>query len=351
MKKSLLAAAVIAALPFAAQAQTSVTMYGIADANIGMKDAGGTTKNFFAVESGGQSTSRWGVRGSEDLGGGLSAVFQFEAGVKTDTGASDAAFWQRTSTVGLAGGFGTVRLGRTYTPSFLQQGSWDVLGYGLYGNHLSWSVNPTNLGTNSATAGSVRFSNGVFYNSPNWGGFTVNAAYSAGEQNTAPTSRGNAFSLAANYAHKVFSVGGYYDSENNTATPVAKLKRYGVGGGMNFGPARVLASYSIADPDGASNKAKFMSVGAGVKLGAGEVLVQYTDARQEVAAGTEPKTQTIGLAYVHSLSKRTNLYASAGVARNNATGTGVLRASDYGIAPAAAGEDPKAIMLGVRHMF
>jgi predicted porin len=354
MKKSLLAVAVAAALPFAAQAQTNVTMYGIADINVGFKNAGGSTSNFFAVESGGQATSRWGIRGTEDLGGGLSAIFNLEMGYKQDTGANDAAFFQRTATLGLAGGFGTIRLGRTYSPSFLQQGSWDVMGYGLYGNHLNWSVHPTNLGPTSGTVGSIRFSNGIFWNSPNWGGFTVAAAYAAGEANTDPKSRGNALSLAANYAAGPLSVGAYYDNENDTSNPVVKLKRMGIGGGWNFGAFRLLASYSKADPDGANNDAKFMSLGAGVKLGAGELLGQVTSLKQQAAV--EQKTTTFGIAYVHPLSKRTNIYASYGQARNNdavpaGTNAGVLRASDYGINPAAAGADPKGMMVGIRHLF
>ena len=361
MKKSLLAVAVVAALPAVAYAQTSVTMYGIIDANIGTQNAGGSTQSKFAIESGGQATSRFGLRGSEDLGGGLAAIFNIEAGYKTDTGANDAAFFQRTAVVGLAGGFGTVRLGRTYSPGFLKQGSFDMLGYGLYGNHLNYSVHPGVLGGTSGTVGSVRYSNGIFYDSPNWGGFTVGLAYAAGEQNTDSKSRGNAFSLAAGYSAGPASVGFYYDTENDiTAAGVTpnKLKRIGFGGGWNFGVARILLSSSKSTQDlaaGGSVDAKFVSGGVGIKAGPGEILAQYSSLKYSPAAG-EQTTKTIGLAYVMPMSKRTNLYFSYGQAKNNdnvpaGTNAGILRASDYGIAPGGAGADPKGLMIGVRHLF
>lgn len=366
MKKSLLALAVVAALPTVALAQTNVTMYGIADINVGMRNSGGPQSNYFAVESGGQATSRWGIRGSEDLGGGLSAIFNLEMGYKQDTGANDAAFFQRTAVVGLAGGFGTIRLGRTYSPGFVQQGTFDLLGYGLYGNHLNWSVHPLVLGTNSGNSGSVRYSNGIFWTSPTWGGFVVNAAYTAGESNgataaagggTIPKSGGNGFSISGNYSGGPLSVGAYYDNENDLSGTTLKLKRFGVGGGYSFGVARFKLSYSKATQDqaaGGTQDVKFISAGVGVQAGPGEILLQGTQLKWNTAA--EQKTTSIGLAYVMPMSKRTNLYFSYGQAKNNDAvavngNAGILRASDYGILPGAAGADPKGFMIGVRHLF
>src|SRR5690606_34561144 len=106
MKKSLLALAVIGAFAGAASAQTNVTLYGIADAGIGFADNDNTGGDGYVnVFSGVQSTSRFGIRGSEDLGSGLRATFNIEAGVQWDTGASDdngVGFWQRRAVVGVA---------------------------------------------------------------------------------------------------------------------------------------------------------------------------------------------------------------------------------------------------------
>ncbi len=122
MKKSLLALAVLGAFAGAAQAQSSVTIYGIVDTGITYtsKVATGTgTGSKFAVNSGNIQGSRIGFKGVEDLGGGLSAVFQLETGFTNDNGGlqgSDAVtssnLFRRKSVVGLSGGFGTVLLGR-----------------------------------------------------------------------------------------------------------------------------------------------------------------------------------------------------------------------------------------------
>src|SRR5690606_22919782 len=149
MKKSLIAAAVVAALPAFAQAQTNVTMYGIVDASVNAIDLGDNSRTAMVVGTGTMSTSRWGVRGSEDLGGGLKAVFQLEAEVGVDDGAQDPqGFWARTAQVGLQGGFGTIKLGRGYTPAFRMVGTWDALSYGLFNNLLTSTV-----GNNGADGG------------------------------------------------------------------------------------------------------------------------------------------------------------------------------------------------------
>jgi len=116
MKKSLIALAVLAASG-AAMAQSSVTLYGIADVWVGNLKASEVAANpagMTMLQSGGVSTSRWGVRGSEDLGGGLKAIFTLEQGFSADDGTSAGGF-NRQAFVGLAGGFGQVTFGNTWT--------------------------------------------------------------------------------------------------------------------------------------------------------------------------------------------------------------------------------------------
>ncbi len=112
MKKSLIALAVLA-VAGAASAQSSVQLYGIADVWVGGIKATGT-KAQTVVESGGVSGSRWGVKGSEDLGGGLKAIFTLEQGFAIDTGAAATGF-NREASVGVAGNFGEVKLGKVWT--------------------------------------------------------------------------------------------------------------------------------------------------------------------------------------------------------------------------------------------
>lgn len=352
MKKSLLAVAVAAALPTIAFAQTNVTMYGIADAGIGMQDKGGTAKSAIVVSSGLSSTSRFGIRGTEDLGGGLNAVFNFEAGMRVDDGTAAGLNFTRRSVVGLQGGFGTVLLGRDYTPGFIAGGATDVMGYGLYGNWLGFTVvGALNQFGSTAHGIETRASNAVHYMSPNMGGLTVRAMWSVGERSVAPSRGGDIMGLSGVYSAGPITAQAYYQQlKGISGTSTVNNNQYGFGGGYNFGAFRVVASYAVADPAGSNNKHTGFNLGAGVKLGTGELLAQII--QQKIATGgTEPKSTTVGIAYVHPLSRRTNVYATLGQTRNNATGNFALRASDETVAPTALGNDPKAFSVGVRHTF
>ena len=101
MHRKLLAVAVLAALPLAASAQSSVTIYGILDASVAREDSDVTNGNRTVLASGNQSTSRIGFRGVEDLGNGLKALFNLEAGVAVDTGAADTNLFGHRAVVGL----------------------------------------------------------------------------------------------------------------------------------------------------------------------------------------------------------------------------------------------------------
>lgn len=136
MKKSLLVLAIASIAAGTAAAQTSVTLFGIADLSArGVKNGSAGSQKQLA--SGGLATSRWGLRGVEDLGDGLSARFHLEAAVNPDTGLNEAPrFWGRRSTVGLAGRFGELRLGRDYNPTAMNtfDEPFGVVGVGTIGN-------------------------------------------------------------------------------------------------------------------------------------------------------------------------------------------------------------------------
>mgnify|MGYP003383079639 CR=1 FL=1 len=398
MKKSLIAVAVAAALPTIAFAQTNVTLYGIADASIGVQDKGGGNKSQMVVSSGTQNTSRWGIRGTEDLGGGLNAVFNFESGMKVDTGSptgpaggsSSGMSFDRRSVVGLQGGFGTVWLGRDYTPGFASTGATDVMAYGLYGNLLTYTVAGAIRGasTGGSTANGANYhgietraSNGVHYVSPSMGGLTVRAMYSVGHNNpntpaatsanpnpgqvntlgesaANPTRAGHMAGLSAVFAAGPLTAQAYYQQlKGISGTSTTNNNQYGVGAGYNFGAFRVTANYLVADPHGNNNKHTGISVGAGVKIGTGEVLAQFIQQKVATGASTEPKANSLGVAYVHPLSRRTNLYATFGMTRNNSAGTFFVRSGDETVTVAPVGgrggpgDDPKAFGLGVRHTF
>jgi len=359
MKKTLLAVAVAAALPAAAFAQTNVTLYGIADAGVGFVDTDAAGADAaMVVQSGYQSTSRFGIRGTEDLGSGLKATFNIEAGVNFDDGTTDAAgFFQRRAVVGLAGGFGEVRFGRDYTPGFSAAGSTDVMGYGLYGNWLTFTAGAGGITT--------RASNGVHYTG-SFSGLTVRAMYATGETNDAAGGPmagdkdiNDAWGLSAVYAGGPLTVQGYYQEVNGPAAVAgATLKQAGIGAGYKFGAFRVTLTYGMADADNGTSvaggdKVQGLGLGAGIKLGAGELLAQVIQLKVDnpVLGGSDPKGTSFGLAYVHPLSKRTNLYATYGMMRNNDNAAFASFASANTAAAGALGADPQAVAIGIRHLF
>lgn len=346
MKKLLLATAVAAAIPCAASAQstTNVTLFGLMDMGINRVDLGPGASSM-RVDSGMLSTGRWGLRGSEDLGGGLSAIFHMEGEVQGDTGngANGGAFtFNRRVFTGLKGGFGEIYAGRDYTPAYWADIAADITSYGLYGSSRVFQA---------ASGLTNRFSNGLFWNSPVWSGFSLKAAWSTGEQIAEPKDRGNAWGLGAFYNSGPLLITAHYQSVKNTATPVVEAKEIGIGGGYTIGPVRLRAGWGKSDPEGNSNNLSQVHLGAAYAIGVGEVYVQGQQIKREAATGTEPKATVFGFGYTHPLSKRTTLYASYGQTKNNATGNFSLVNSANAYAPTAAGESPKGIALGIRHQF
>ena len=200
----------------------------------------------------------------------------------------------------------------------------------------------------------TRASNSIQYWTPNMGGLQIKAMWSFGERTAAPTRGGDLMGVSGVYSGGPLTLQAYYQQLKRLDVPgtgTTNNNQYGIGAGYNFGAFRLTASYAVADPSGNANKHSGFSVGAGVKVGVGEILGQVIQQKIATGASTEPKSTTIGVAYVHPLSRRTNVYATFGTTRNNAAGNFALRASDETVAPLATGNDPKAFGVGVRHTF
>ncbi|WP_338416805.1 porin [uncultured Sphaerotilus sp.] len=281
MKKSLLALAVLGAFAGAASAQSSVTLYGKVDLALG-KATGSADKQ---VRDG--AGSRVGIKGVEDLGGGMKALFGFEHRFDPDTGTQNSAnMWNGYSTVGLGGAFGSVNLGRQYTSSFtLLQNAFDpFLGdtvAGLRGVALAQSP------------ARVRVANSIRYD----GAFAgVKIAADIAERTTG-TDR--PYSVAAQYAVGPFMAAVGYENPEGAND---KLVQAGVA--YTFGPAK-LALAGSSGKNAANASVKGFLVGATVNVGpAGRVLVGY--AQNKVASADADKKVSVG--YRHDLSKRTYLY-------------------------------------------
>ena len=138
MKKSLIALAVMAAAG-AASAQSSVTLFGIVDVNYNYVKGDGNGHVSSLTDSG-YNSSRLGFRGTEDLGGGMSASFWLEAALQNDNGNAGGLFFQRRSTVSLAGNWGELRLGRDYVPTFWNMTVFDPFGTNGVGSNIGHKV-------------------------------------------------------------------------------------------------------------------------------------------------------------------------------------------------------------------
>ena len=363
MKKTLVAAAVLAAVSGAAMAQSSVTLYGVADVYL----ANTSTTNFVApggasvkitqprVDSGGFSGSRWGLRGVEDLGGGLKATFRFESGFDISTGASaqGGLLFGREAWVGLEGGFGTVRAGRQYTAYDDLYCATDV-GYcssfsptgGGYNMNSPSATNPLGSGIWGGVGVknyNGRVNNSISYATPNISGFSGQVVLATNEDKTSNTRAGYNNSLRVQYANGPLRVG-YAHQAERTMTPAAGLVpassariRYNlVAGTFDFGVAAIQAGYNTTSL--AAVRDREYRLGVTVPFGAASMNIGYAAARTQTNGTTTAKGDGFNVAGLYELSKRTNLYAAYnGMRIRSASGADTAKAS--------------TIAVGVRHRF
>jgi predicted porin len=343
MQAKRLVAALVAATPLFAAAQTNVTLYGIMDAAVSSQKTGGPEGRQTVVNSGNQSSSRIGFRGTEDLGNGLKAVFNLEAGASIDTGGTDSALFGRRAVVGLEGDFGSVTLGREYSPIAAVAGATDAFGQGFYGSNLSAFT------TNRLTR---RLSNSVNYKSPSFAGFRVIAAYSAGEAVTPTTPNvpsGDLKGIGAEYLQGPLYLGAAFHTVKRLAS--GDDKESAAGAAYTFadlGGFEIKANWMQADREATPAKYKQYNLGGSMPFGAHRVYANFQQQKLGAAKGN-----TFALAYTYSLSKRTNLYATYADLSNNSTGVFGLTSSSVTVTPPATslGADPSVLSLGIRHTF
>lgn len=340
MKKALIALAVLGLTGGAAVAQSSVTLFGVIDADIKVVKTGGLTVK--KLDSSGLNTSRFGVRGTEDLGGGLKAGFWLESQVDTDTGVAGggAAFWGRRATISLAGDFGEVRLGRNKTVSRLHIEDFDPSAFTGLG---SVSVLYSNLGSGNGTSFG-RADNLASYSLPaNLGGFYGGVDVSAGEG----TSTNKGQSVRAGYKQGPLHVSGAYASTSNAADS-SKFKLTSVGAAYDFGVVRPSLSYT--ESKYLARKQKVLTASLTAPLGQGQLWGSYSQAKTSGEAGfaTVGTPKLFALGYIYNLSKRTALYTTFAELKNDGTTRFAL-----GGAPAATanGQKSTGYDVGVRHSF
>jgi GBP family porin len=360
MKKTLISVAVLGAMSSAAFAQSNVTIYGIVDAGI-VSERGGKAGNVTKVSSGVANASRIGFRGTEDLGGGLSAIFTLETGYKTDDGTLDATntLFNRQAFVGLRSKeAGTLTVGRQYTPwynALVQVG--DPFAAGLAGS--AKNLFP-------ASGINVRNSNSVVYQTPVFSGFSGEVFYGFGEQSE--SSAGRQLSAALSYTNGPVNARLAYNNRNNdTATGLAPTVERGIGRNSllavnyDFNVAKAYFMYgqnkglnSIAYPNStaytttavpASQDSRDALVGFQVPVAGktGKVVVSYIHKDDREVANRDANQWALG--YLHDISKRTTAYVS--YARiDNKNGASFTVGGNTEV-----GSGDTAFNVGVRHTF
>jgi predicted porin len=386
MKKVVLVAGLLSGIAGMAQAQTNVTIYGVIDLGLDYTNNVHTStggKSLVSMESGYAQGSRLGFKGNEDLGGGLSAVFQLENGFAADTGklGQGGLMFGRQALVGLSSTTaGAVTLGRQYDSvvDFLApmtaNGNW--AGY-LFSHPLD----------NDNTDNSFRINNSVKYTSPTFSGFTFGGLYGFGET-AGDNTKNRTYSLGASYANGPLSAGLAYMNLSNTGTTAggsitptdanflaAKQKIFGAGINYAIGDATlgfVYTGTNLTSPTGANayvgsfapavgtlNSLRFQNYEINAKydfspafyVGA---MYTYTKAKYDTTVGTaKPKWSMFGLMADYSFSKRTDIYAQTVYEKvgGDQTGSTLDQAYIPGASDISNNEKQVAVRVAIRHKF
>lgn len=356
MKKSIFASAILCVLAGSAYAQSSVTVYGVVDLGLAA-ESGNAAGSIAKLTSGIASGSRLGFKGTEDLGNGMSANFLLESGIGADTGANNQGglAFGRQAFVGLSGDFGSVNLGRQYTPQYLTMLMADPFSTGLAGD-------AANLMPNTGNASS-RMDNAIKYSTKKMQGFSAELAYGFGEI-AGDTAASRQLGVAVDYSGGPLNVRlGYHNRNNNTALAsnvengkntlfaltydfgVAKAYlAYGIDKGVNSSPLRNSSNpFASLIAPAASTDSTDLLIGTSVPCGAGTFLASYIVKDDKTAKNQDANQWALG--YRYAMSKRTDLY-TAYARINNKNGAGYTVGSAI-----EAGSGDKAFQVGVRHSF
>jgi general bacterial porin, GBP family len=394
MKKTLMVAALTGVFATAAHAQSSVTLYGLIDAGITYTNnqhvSGTTGHSNWQATDGAVNTSRWGLRGSEDLGGGLKAIFTLENGFNVDTGGlrQNSRLFGRQAFVGLSSAqAGSVTLGRQYDSVVDYLGPVALTGNQYGGTFTAHPFDNDNLDN------SFRVDNSIKFQSANYGGFKFGGLY--GFSNAAGEfSNNRAYSLGGSYNYGGLNVAAAYLQLNNSlnaigaaASPVTAVsnsggaigsdnslvagrqRTFGAAVSYAFGPATAAFIYTQSNLNnfvgispsnsGLSNGITFGNITSGhfqnfevngryqltpaLSLAAGYTFTQSS------IEGANPKWNQVNAQASYALSKRTDVYLQGEYQHVSQDGTG-LNADINGL-NASANNNQVAVTAGLRTRF
>lgn len=324
-----------ASLGAAAQDATSLQLYGLVGAYGARIERSGDPQAVNQVGHGGLTTSYWGIRGSEGLGGGYKVIFALESFFQTDTGAqgrnANDPMFSRNAYIGVEGGFGKVTVGRQTNPTYINMGMVSPFG-------ISVAFSPLVLHSfvasyNGALIGDTVWNNAIKYATPRTNGFAVNVIYGLGE--VAGSSGTANLGLHANYVKGAFTaVLSAQRFRIPVTAPLEEQKGYLAGAAYDFKFVKLHAAMVKSQAEGPLNNTLTRDVGIKIPVTAqGAVLAEFARTKRERAAVPDNVRRTFSLGYDHFLSKRTDVYAI--YMRDKQTGF------DAG----------NSVALGLRHLF
>jgi len=345
----------------AAQAQSSVTVYGIAD--IYGQYVHGDDATMTRLQSGGLSGSRLGFKGTEDLGGGLSANFTLEMGINLDDGSlgQGGLAFGRQATVGIADrSLGALTLGRQYSATYNVTDQFSMFSNSGYGPSTAViggfdSYEPVRGSSDSATGngGPARMNNSVAYVSPTWGGFSFGAGGGFGEVVDGAGSNRLWDAFARYTAGGFDAMLSFDDDQGGSINPDAHRRTWTAAAKYALADWQITGGYLYTeDRSGADLGGSGAWLGMGYRFGATLVKVQYVlnDPRNVEDA----KTQALGAGLDYSFSKRTTVYTALTYYKNDDGVASGLGRTAFTL-PAGMGSsqsnDYTEFVTGVRHRF
>ncbi|WP_321796783.1 porin [Caballeronia sp. J97] len=323
----------------AAHAQSSVTLYGIIDNGIEYRNA--TGGNVLRAVSGGLFASRYGFKGSEDIGGGLRINFQLEQGFSGVTGAASnaTAAFNRQAWVGLSGAFGEARFGLQNTPQY------------VFINPELDPVAVMSIGSpmNNFNSLTVRVNNAISYFTPTAYGLSAQFMVAMRDSTTTPTNGLQFYNAAVRYVNGPFrAAAGYEQAANAAGTSILKL--FNAGASVGVGAARFYLAYHTERQTDESVKRDVYEASASYSFTpADQLSFMYGYAHDRLGQGNN--AQQVGVTYSYSLSKRTTLYGSAGFIQNRNQARFTLNGTGYTGLAVAPGADARGAIVGMVHRF
>lgn len=332
---------------------SAVTLFGVVDLAVAWGD--GSINNNTRLVQGAHTSSRLGVRGVEDLGGGLGAGFWLELGVNPDDGTGQASntnntpagagaagplTFNRRSTVSLMSDWGELRLGRDFTATYRNRDQADPFATNGVG------ASQANVGTIAGVT-STRASNMIGYFLPQQflGGFFGELQYFMGESATADD--GDGWQARLGYGTKTWGVAAAYGLTKNTQTAtLGDIKVWNIAGHWDPGWARFTAGYYEDKVESLPTvKGDGFIVGVAAPVG-GVGLVRAAYSQYGTDAAGDPEARKFAIGYVHNLSKRTALYATYAHVDNRGSASFGLNGSTT-----AAGANSDGVDVGLKHSF